>query len=328
MAASNMLLQLVARLQHDPSVAHGRCVLLDYVRKSSGAHLALLFRLQKKRRTLVLLERSGHRPRHAFPAGGTSEVEQNIPTSVQNHSAQRNAAARVVSFTREQPERVEIPLNGLFGSALNTQGLQYIPNIDSDPRCLKEEKYWTWREGQIIVSPIGTGRLEDDPRGVLVLCFGPGRTPIELDALKEGNLLICITLLSAYLIDSGASTVEKDAISFHDMSREVDGEEQSLLFSPSAAELQAAIDQERSRIARDLHDGAAQNIAHAIHKLEYVRRTYERQPQLAQRELSRARDVLIDTLRDLRHVSHRCCPYSWRSRDSRKLSRHCWANFG
>ena len=42
---SNTLLQLIARLQYDTSVAHGRHVLLDYVRKSSGARLAVLFQL-------------------------------------------------------------------------------------------------------------------------------------------------------------------------------------------------------------------------------------------------------------------------------------------
>lgn len=301
MAASNLLLQLVARLQHDPSVTHGRRILLDYVRKSSGARLALLFLLRKNRQALVLLEQSGRHPRHASPGGDISEVKQGIPASVQNRYTQRNAATQVVSFTREQPEPSEMPLNGLFGSALNTPGLQYIPNIDSDPRCLEAEKYWTWRAGQVIVSPIGTGRAEDDARGVLVLSFAPGRPAIELDALKEGNLLICISLLSAYLVDAGEDRLERDVAAPHAMSTKVDGGERPPLISASAAELQAAIDQERSRIARDLHDGAAQNIAYAIHKLEYVRRVYERQPQLAQRELNRARDVLIDTLRDLRH---------------------------
>ncbi len=328
-----MLLQLVAKLQHNPSVAYGRRVLLDYVCKSSGARLALLFVYHKHRRVLVLLERSGRHPRHAFPDKATPEKERHVSDTVRSIQAYRNESARILPLTQERAEHNEIPLNGLFGSALNTPGLQYISDMYSDPRSLEEERYWTWPEGHGIISTIGTWRAEEAAQGVLVLCFGPEHPATELNTLAEGNLLICISLLSAYLTDSGEDTLERESASLRDVEyqqpksvsipspchserseeseartseilseakNDMGGEEQQLI-STRAAELQAAIDQERSRIARDLHDGVAQNIAHVIHKLELVRRVYERQPQTAQRELGRARDVLIDTLKDLRH---------------------------
>ena len=65
-------------------------------------------------------------------------------------------------------------------------------------------------------------------------------------------------------------------------------------------EQQATIDQERSRIAREIHDSAAQDIAHVLHILELVQRIFERQPQAALRELRRARERLVESLNDLR----------------------------
>jgi len=343
-AASNMLLQLVAQLQHDPSIAHGRRVLLDYTRKSSGARLALLFLFHKKRHVLALLERSGRPPHHTFP-GKDAIMEQQASDKLRSIQANKNESYGMPSLVQGHAERIEIPLNGLFGSALSTPGLQYIPDMYGDPRTLEEERYWVWREGPGIVGAVGIGRTAGDALGVLVLCFGPQQPAIELKALEEGDLLICISLLSAYLTSSQEASLEGEKPSLRDVEYQLSGsisapaphhsersEESEARASEilrytqnemgdcaqnemedcaqndrargeeqaRAVEIQTAIDQERSRIARDLHDGVAQNIAHVIHRLELVRRIYERQPQGAQRELSRARDVLIDTLKDLR----------------------------
>jgi signal transduction histidine kinase/DNA-binding CsgD family transcriptional regulator len=299
-AVSNMLLQLVAKLQHDPSVVHGRKILLDYTRKSSGARLALLFLFHKQRRALVLVERSGHSPRHSFPGKDAPVMGQRSSGRIRRMHANRSASHKLL-LAQERAERIEVPLNGLFGSALRIPGLQYIPDMYGDPRTLEEEMYWIWRDGPGIVTAVGMGRTAVDARGVLVLSFGPEQAAIDMQTLEEGDLLICISLLSTYLTASNEKdALEEESTSIHDVEYQQPEEEQPGI-SAHAAEIQTAIDQERSRIARDLHDGIAQNIAHVIHKLELVRRIYERQPQTAQRELSRARDVLIDTLKDLRH---------------------------
>src|SRR5947209_9561000 len=64
MVTSDMLLHLIADLQGDVTVTHGRRTLLEYAQTSSGARLALLFVLDKDGQTLRLLERCGRRPGH------------------------------------------------------------------------------------------------------------------------------------------------------------------------------------------------------------------------------------------------------------------------
>ena len=59
MISSNMLLQLIMRLQQGVSVSDGRRILLDYARKNSGAQLGLLFLVDRESQGLRLLEQSG-----------------------------------------------------------------------------------------------------------------------------------------------------------------------------------------------------------------------------------------------------------------------------
>src|SRR6266567_6677750 len=169
------LLELITYLQSDLSLEHGRYVLLDYIRKSSGAPLALLFVLDRERQMLTLLERCGRHPRHAAPIG----VDQRQDSAT------------------EELDRRHIPLHGLFGPVLHTQGLVYLPDICSDTRSLKEECYWAWPDSPVALGALGTA---GNHTGVLVLCFSPlnreGRTQTALD---ERHLLICMGLLAAYL---------------------------------------------------------------------------------------------------------------------------------
>jgi signal transduction histidine kinase/DNA-binding CsgD family transcriptional regulator len=78
-------------------------------------------------------------------------------------------------------------------------------------------------------------------------------------------------------------------------------------YSMHTRELQATIEHERTRIARDIHDGAAQQIGHALHKLEFTQRILEKQalwPHLLQTallEVERASSILEAGLIDLRH---------------------------
>ncbi|MBV9711398.1 MAG: hybrid sensor histidine kinase/response regulator transcription factor [Ktedonobacteraceae bacterium] len=78
-------------------------------------------------------------------------------------------------------------------------------------------------------------------------------------------------------------------------------------YSVHARELQAAVEHERTRIARDIHDGAAQRIGHVLHKLEFIQRVLDKQalwPHLLQAaliEVERAYTILEAGLADLRH---------------------------
>src|SRR6185312_1495265 len=159
--ASQTLLNLVARLQQVMSVAQGRVVLLDYARKSCGARLALLFLLDRERQVLTLLEHSGRRPASASP----------------------------------ETAQVELPLQGLFASVLNQHDFLDIPDISRHPLSLPAERAWAWPRGRVLLHALRQGARQ----GVLVFCFSPSGTRVMPTADAQDDLLICISLLSAYL---------------------------------------------------------------------------------------------------------------------------------
>lgn len=92
-------------------------------------------------------------------------------------------------------------------------------------------------------------------------------------------------------------------------------------YSVHTRELQAAIERERTRIARDIHDGAAQQFAHVLHKLEFTRRILEKQtlwPHLlptALLEVERASNILEAGLIDLRHGIESLLPVQLEEQD-------------
>lgn len=179
---------------------------------------------------------------------------------------------------RNHAEGVHIPLDGLFSAPLSRQGLLRIADAYSDARSLPQERSWTWQGGQVWLCATGAGRTKPGARGVMVLCSEPGASEtadtmlVLREAQAEREILLCAVLLGAYLEDGAEETRVAEAI-YH----------------------------ERSRIARDLHDGAAQGIAHAIHMLELAQRVLEKQPQVAQREIQRAHETLLGSLDALRH---------------------------
>ncbi|HLX58496.1 MAG TPA: LuxR C-terminal-related transcriptional regulator [Ktedonobacteraceae bacterium] len=418
MAASNTLIETLAHLQQHVAVAYGRRLLLDYARKSAGARLGLLFRVDTPGQQLMLLERCGRPPR-------------------QEHLS----------------EHTHIMLDGLFGTVLHHQGVLQVSDSYSDPRSLPVERSWTWRGGRVHICAVGTGSAISDSLGVMVLCAGPIASETPVKAHAESEMMICAALLGVYLEDVSVYTDEVRAgdasvpslhlhiprpydggMAHKEFSQTLQGELELLvdtaldaqalhrkildylgselhasggsmwLYQPSQArfalstsvdmdasalalttdalaglagerrdvetdmerglrvvtwspeyilmlhllrctgqlvgavaftvkssaepptakrdlfarlcdvsavilrnqqlrieEQQAAIDRERSRIARDMHDGAAQCIAHAIHTLEFAQRMLEKQPQAAQREILRARETLLESLNDLRH---------------------------
>ncbi|HEU5380592.1 MAG TPA: LuxR C-terminal-related transcriptional regulator [Ktedonobacteraceae bacterium] len=162
--ASQTLVSLVARLQQVMSVAQGRAMLLDYARKSCGARLALLFALDQERQVLVLLEHAG---RHPHPSSFSPETTQ-----------------------------VEISLKGLFASALRQQGFLDIPDISRNTLSLPEERACAWPHGRVLLHALRQGQRQ----GVLVFCFSPASARTVPGNQTREELLICISLLSAYLV--------------------------------------------------------------------------------------------------------------------------------
>src|ERR1700730_14097772 len=163
MVTSDRLLQLIAQLQRERDAAQARRILLKYIRTSSRAQLAGLFVLDKERNTLVLLAQSGRRPVGADQAGSKG-----------------------------------IPVDGLFGSVLATDGLLHIFDPHNDPRTLEAERSWMMAGGSILLSVVNAGKQPDGTVGVLVLSLrADGKSAKKTPTRDEGELSICLTLLAA-----------------------------------------------------------------------------------------------------------------------------------
>lgn len=280
MATSDMLLQLIADLQRDVTAKQGRRTLLKYVCVSSGARLALLFVVDKEHQALNLLDRWGRRSHRLTPSGEKTHEKQLL--------------------------RKRIPASGLFGAVLSQPGLMLIASASTDARILPEERYWIGRYDRLILSAVG------EQQGVLVLCFEPEYTPRQLsDPLaipSESNLRICVTLLSAYLStndESSSSPVPAIdqpgiAVSARDYQQLSTSIEQ--LAEGYEKQLQAALDQERNRIAQNIHDSIAQQFAEVLYRLEFIQRILDKQPDVAQLEISRLSDILKESLHELRYT--------------------------
>jgi signal transduction histidine kinase/DNA-binding CsgD family transcriptional regulator len=92
-------------------------------------------------------------------------------------------------------------------------------------------------------------------------------------------------------------------------------------YSVHSRELQLVVEHERTRIAHDIHDGAAQQIGHVLHKLEFIQHILEKQalwPHLSQTaliEVERASSILEAGLIDLRHSISSLLPVQLENQD-------------
>ena len=138
-------------------------MLLEYARKSCSARLALLFALDEERQVLALLEYSGRLP---HPSTFSSETKS-----------------------------AGLSLQGLFASVLQCEGFVDIPDIAHNPLSLSEERALAWPHSRVLLHALRQGQHQ----GVLVFCFSPTGSHVVLGPQVEEELLICSSLLSAYL---------------------------------------------------------------------------------------------------------------------------------
>jgi signal transduction histidine kinase len=299
MLTPERLLHVIARLEH-ASEAEGRRLLLDYLRKSSGARRCLLFLVEEQSALLLLLARSGR-----LPAG------------------RRRAQSPTTGNGPAQPLDPEhIPLTGIFGSVVQSREPLYAPTIHGDARSLQVEQYWATAADRALICPVGQPRRR---LGVLVLCFPSdmeAESPESIEErskalLNDNAFQVCLALLSAYLSapsqaqeqrtrrspvrQRGAHTTER-RMATPDRTRSKNfwhNEEQRLL-----------LEEERARIARDLHDGLAQELTHVLQRLELTGHLLETAPERAARELAYAHEVLEQSLATLRETIATLAPAS------------------
>ena len=61
-------------------------------------------------------------------------------------------------------------------------------------------------------------------------------------------------------------------------------------------------EQERERLARELHDSTVQNLTHLIHRLEYVSKCIDKDPIEAKLEIAAIRLLIKDTIKETRNL--------------------------
>ncbi len=289
MFSSDLLLQLVSQLQNGGSLSTGRRAILSYIRNLSNARLILLF-LQERSTTpanpdmLSLLERMGRRPCHI----GVDWL---------------NGA-----------EPVALPGHGLFGQTLQSREALLFSAPLEDSRCLPEERYWLCQGGPLILCQVGQRRGQ---QGVLALSFNSNDDWRDSDLHKDegnGNFIICRSLLSSYLLRSPrlrATAMEQSLKSLmvdSTLTAQQDKELKPILpgltdlTGPDGqeAEIRAAIDAERARIAQGLHDGPLQELTAILHKLEYCQKIFPQRSEQAQEELNMAHTRLGRCLGEMR----------------------------
>jgi len=71
-----------------------------------------------------------------------------------------------------------------------------------------------------------------------------------------------------------------------------------------------AQEEERQRVAREIHDGPAQSMSHIVLKAEICERLVDSDPEKAKDELRTLKSVVRDTLRDVRKIIYDLRPMS------------------
>lgn len=71
---------------------------------------------------------------------------------------------------------------------------------------------------------------------------------------------------------------------------------------PRALEILTAIEEERKRIARDIHDGPAQSLANLVLRLEICEKLLDENPQKGKVELENLKKLVKDSLKGMRQL--------------------------
>jgi signal transduction histidine kinase/DNA-binding CsgD family transcriptional regulator len=280
MLRAEQLLEIIERLQRLPE-GEGRRLLLDFLRQGSAARRSLLFLREEDTQHLRLLASSG-RPPSRPPA----------------HSHSQRQAGTIDL----------IPLSGIFGSVMRTQAPRFISSIQQEPQALPSERYWSGSVGSLLLCPLGqTGQPAS---GLLVLCFSRRQgsqlaTQSDPATLLKSNLFqLCLSLLAHYLPSVSSPTV---AVAYEQATESRPHRRRSSSAAVAAAPSplppsEAAIEEERARLAHTLHDGLTQELAHILHQLEAASRQLVSQPEEARHALTKAQRQLRQSLERLRET--------------------------
>ena len=147
---------------------------------------------------------------------------------------------------------------------------------DSRERAIPELIHWptTDGSGSVLVAPMV---VEGSVIGALAISF-----PEDLPPSEDRRMLLTSLAVEAALVIRNTSLY--------------------------AASQQLAIREERNRIAREFHDGVAQNLAHLMHKMQLISRLLDADMARAKTELERSRLTLEESVKELRRCIYALGP--------------------
>ena len=181
---------------------------------------------------------------------------------------------------------VRVSPDGLFGAALHMSAVLRIGRAAEDARVLDGERSWLAAGEDVVLSRVAR---HSEAKGVLVLCLKASSS--QPPAIDENGLLFCAALLSAYMSpEEPRPKPRRTTIATVTQA------------GMPVASVAAAVEQERARIARDMHDGVVQQLAAVLQRLELARRILETRPDVARRQLDEATLLINESLIELRHV--------------------------
>lgn len=196
----------------------------------------------------------------------------------------------------EMMKRVEAPAGGVF--LADDEGALEMTVSEGLPNGAVPAKY---RVGEGLVGlvassrePIVVGTLSDADKVNVGPLIRSASSILALPLLAEDRLL-GVTVLA----HPEPNMFQHDALPYLGLL----ASQVSLALRNATAYLQSeelAITEERTRIAREIHDGVAQLLAFTALKLDLIERLMERDAVRARSELEQARDTVRETIKEIR----------------------------
>jgi signal transduction histidine kinase len=196
----------------------------------------------------------------------------------------------------EMMKRVAAPAGGVF-----LMDEEHTLKLSASVGLPRGAMPLTYRVGEGIVGevaarrePVVLGRLEPAARQKLGPLLRTANSVLALPLLADTRLL-GVTVL----VHPDADRFDAEVLPYLGLL----ASQVSLAVRNATAYLQSeelAITEERTRIAREIHDGVAQLLAFTALKLDLVTKLMEKDPRRAAAELDLARDTVRETIREIR----------------------------
>ncbi len=210
--------------------------------------------------------------------------------------AEGNLQRMLVAVLNEMMNRVSAPAGGVF--LADEEGtLQLFASVGFPNGAVP----LAYRVGEGIVGevaarlePAVVGELTDDQRSVSGPLLRSASSVLALPLMSDSKLLGVTVLVHPEPNQFGLESTPYLGL----LANQV-----SLAVRNATAYLQSeelAITEERTRIAREIHDGVAQLLAFSALKLDLVARLMEKDSARAQVELDLARDTVRETIKEIR----------------------------